>query len=181
MTGVDWEWIKMCVNDVEYDYTNMYRIYRDGRVESVKRKGVLKNIFLKGSTNNRGYKRINLRKDGKAKTYLIHRLIAIHFIPNPNNFPEVDHIYQEKYDNSISNLRWCSSSTNMRNRTQKRTNDLPRGVTITSSGKYIARIRINYKTKYLGCYKTKEEASSIYEEALSEQMHNELNPTNKVT
>ena len=177
MTGDDWRWVKMIsVEGIEYDYTNMYRIYIDGRIESVKRKGVKQN-FLKGSTNNQGYKRISLYKDCKAKTYLIHRLVACHFIPNPHNFPEVDHKNQEKVDNSISNLRWCSSSTNHRNRTQKRSkHNLPRGVHITSSGKYIARININGKTKNLSCYETKEEASEVYEKALSEQMHNELNP-----
>ena len=181
MTGADWRWVKMIsVEGIEYDYTNMYRIYIDGRIEGVKRKGCRKNIFLKGSANNKGYKRISLYKDGKAKTYLIHRLVACHFIPNPHNFPVIDHKNQEKVDNSISNLRWCTHSTNHRNRTQKRPNDLPRGVGITSSGKYKALISINGKDKYLGCYDTKEEASRIYEEALSERMHNELNPT-KVT
>jgi len=174
MTGVDWRWIKMIKDDVEYDYTGMYRIYIDGKVQSVKRKGVKQNIFLKEVTAKEGYKYVNLYKDNKGKKYLIHRLFACHFIPNPHNFTDVDHKNQEKDDNSISNLRWCSKATNMRNRTRKRTNDLPRGVMITSSVKYKAHIRINGKLKHLGCYKTKEEASEVYEEALSEQMHNEL-------
>jgi len=178
MTGADWRWVKMIsVEGIEYDYTNMYRIYIDGRIEGVKRKGCRKNIFLKEFTDKKGYKHIQLRKDNKKKSYLIHRLVAIHFIPNPHKFLEVDHKNQEKDDNSIDNLRWCSRATNMRNLTRKRPkNDLPRGVRLTPSGKYQAIIRINGKDKYLGQYEAKEEASRIYKEALSEQMHNELNP-----
>ena len=168
--GVDWRWIKMIKDDVEYDYTGMYRIYIDGKVESVKRFRVKQNIFLKGSTNNKGYKVVSLNKDGKRKQYYIHRLFACHFIPNPRNFPMIDHINEVKVDNSISNLRWCSSSTNMRNMTKKRSkHNLPRGVHLTPYGKYQAQIRINGKKKHLGTYKTKEEASDIYEEALREE------------
>ena len=166
----NWRWIKMCVNDVEYDYTNIYRIYRDGRVESVKRKGV-KQRFLKEVTSKTGYKYVNLSKDNEKKKYYIHRLVAIHFISNPRNFPVIDHKNQEKDDNSISNLRWCSHGTNNRNLTTKRPkHNLPRGVNMTPYGKYQTRININYKSKYLGSYETKEEASEVYEEALLEQI-----------
>ena len=169
-----WKWIKMIKNDIEYDYTNMYRIYIDGKVESVKRKGVKKNRFLKEGTNKKGYKLVGLNKNNKRKNYLIHRLIAIHFIPNPHNFPMIDHKNQEKDDNSIDNLRWCSSSTNHRNITQKRPKyDLPRGVYIRTSGKYKAGIKINGKNKHLGQYDTKEEASRVYEEATRQQINKE--------
>ena len=172
--GVDWRWVKMCVECVEYDYTGKYRIYIDGKVESVKRKSCKQNRFLKEGTNNKGYKYVNLYKDNKGKKYLIHRLVAIHFIPNPHNFLEVDHKNERKYDNIISNLRWCSGSTNKRNRTTKRKSDLPRGVYLRPSGKYQAQIRINGKNKHLGNYKTIEEASCVYEEASLEQITNEL-------
>ena len=175
MSEVDWRWIKMCVNDIEYDYTNMYRIYRDGKVQSVKRKGILKNRFLKEMTHKTGYKYVGLYKD-KQSLYLIHRLVACHFIPNPHNFLVIDHKNQEKDDNRIENLRWCSYSTNLRNRTKKRSkHNLPRGVHLIPSGKYIVQITINSKTKYLGTYETKEEASDIYEEVLRKRMNNELN------
>ena len=168
-----WKWIKMIINDIEYDYTNMYRIYIDGRIESVKRKGVKQNRFLKERAD-KGYKRVNLYKDRKIKNYFIHRLVSCHFIPNPHNFPMIDHINQVKDDNRIENLRWCSKATNNRNRTQKRPKyDLPRGVYITASGKYETQIKINRKNKYLGCYETKEEASDIYEEATLIQINKE--------
>ena len=83
----------------------------------------------------------------------------------------IDHKNQEKDDNSIENLRWCTCSTNNRNCTQKRKYDLPRGVCITASGKYQAVIMINGKTKHLGNYKIKEEASRVYEEATRQQIN----------
>ena len=135
-----WKWVKMVKDDIEYDYTNMYRIYIDGRVESVKRKRVKQNSFLKERTYKKGYKLVSLSKDGKKKMY----------------------------------LRWCSNATNNRNCTHKRPkHDLPRGVCITKYGKYQARIMINGKNKSLGNYKTKEEASIIYEEARREQINKE--------
>ena len=49
--------------------------------------------------------------------YLKHRIIAKQWIPNPDDLPEVDHINRIKTDNRIENLRWCSKSTNKRNKT----------------------------------------------------------------
>jgi len=165
----DWKWIKMVTEGVEYDYTNMYRIYIDGRVESVKRKSCKQNRFLKEAAHNDGYKQVGLRKDNKVRNYKIHRLIACHFIPNPSNFPQVNHDNGVKYDNRIENLRWSSRSTN---RTKKRKYDLPRGISMTKSGKYQAQITINGKSNPLGCYHTIEEARIVYEEALRERTNN---------
>ena len=60
-----------------------------------------------------GYMRVSLN----SRPYLLHRILAKHFIPNPDNLPEVDHIDRDKTNNSIENLRWVSASENSRNRT----------------------------------------------------------------
>ena len=69
-----------------------------------------------GSKSNNGYKRVNLTCiDGKNRDFLIHRIIAYLFIPNPENKPEVDHIDTDRTNNRIENLRWATSSENSRN------------------------------------------------------------------
>ena len=57
-----------------------------------------------------------LYNNGKEKYFLIHRLVAKHFIPNIENKNCVDHIDNNKLNNTISNLRWCNSQENQHNR-----------------------------------------------------------------
>lgn len=59
-----------------------------------------------------GYKKVSLTRDGKTRNFLIHRLIAIHFIPNPNNYPCINHKNSDRQDNRIENLEWCTYSHN---------------------------------------------------------------------
>ena len=84
-----------------------YLIYNDGRVYSKRR-----NMFMKPNKNTTGYFFIKLCKNGKHKNFLIHRLIAEHYIDNPNNKPCVDHIDGDKLNNHISNLRWVTNIEN---------------------------------------------------------------------
>lgn len=60
----------------------------------------------------RGYLRVNLRKNGKQRKYMVHRLVAEAFIPNPGNLPQVNHKDEDKTNNSVENLEWCDSSYN---------------------------------------------------------------------
>jgi len=91
-----------------------YLIYPDGRVWSKKR-----NIFLKECERKNNYSNVKIY-NGKQKTFMIHRLVAEHYIPNPENKPEVDHINRNKHDNRVENLRWVSSKENCKNRNPKR-------------------------------------------------------------
>tara|TARA_R110000796_G_C14288431_1_gene403632 strand:+ start:58 stop:558 length:501 start_codon:yes stop_codon:yes gene_type:complete len=90
-----------------------YLIYEDGRVFTKKY-----NKFLKPSTHQDGYKQVvlGIGVKNKSKTIKIHRLVAIHYIPNPENKPEVDHINQDPSDNRVENLRWVTSKENSDNR-----------------------------------------------------------------
>ena len=92
------------------DYPN-YLIYDDGRVYNKNR-----NRFLKPCPNSLGYYRVCLCENNERKTCKIHRLVAIHYIANPENKREVDHINRIRTDNRIENLRWATSSENNQNK-----------------------------------------------------------------
>ena len=63
---------------------------------------------------NQKYQMVMLMVNGKQKAFYVHRLVAQAFIPNPDNLPEVNHINEDKYDNRVENLEWCTHSYNMK-------------------------------------------------------------------
>lgn len=68
--------------------------------------------FLKFSIDKNGYFIVRLRKNNKTYRRLVHRLVAITYIPNPNKYPIVNHIDENKQNNSIDNLEWCDTKYN---------------------------------------------------------------------
>lgn len=84
-----------------------YSIDINGNVFSKRR-----NKYMKPVKNKSGYSVIQLHKNMKFKTFTIHRLIAKAFIPNPNNYPCINHIDGNKLNNDISNLEWCTHKHN---------------------------------------------------------------------
>jgi len=77
---------------------------------------------LKQSTRSTGYMRVSLYKDGKKKTHDVHRLVGLHFIPNPESKFAIDHIDRDKTNNHVSNLRWATTSENCQNKGKPSTN-----------------------------------------------------------
>jgi hypothetical protein len=67
---------------------------------------------MKQSMHPKGYKTVTLTKDGKTKTVYVHRIVAEAFIDNPNNLPMVNHKDEDKTNNFVENLEWCSASYN---------------------------------------------------------------------
>ena len=105
----------MILIEMEINNYENYFIYSDGKVFSKNGKfHKNKERFLKEHFNGRYYFYV-LSKDGKRKNYLTHRLIAEHYIPNPDNKPCVDHINRIKTDNRIENLRWVTHKENSKN------------------------------------------------------------------
>lgn len=86
-----------------------YLITRSGEVISKKA-----GRALKPDGNSNGYLRVSLCKNGKVKRYLVHRLVASHYIPNPEMCKQVNHKDACKSNNVDTNLEWCTPSENIR-------------------------------------------------------------------
>ena len=89
-------------------YENLYKINNYGEVLSLR-----SNKILKPNNNGIGYFISQLCKNGERKNYLIHILVAEHFLDNPNNLPEVNHKDEDKSNNFVNNLEWCKHKYNM--------------------------------------------------------------------
>ena len=106
-----------------------YLIYDDGRVFSK-----YKNDYMKHKVSKSGYYHLSLCQDGKSKNYYTHRLVAIHYLPNPQNLPEIDHINRDKSDNRLQNLRWSSKRDNAQNKGMFKNNKTGhKGITFVKS------------------------------------------------
>lgn len=112
-----------------------YEVSNLGRVKSLPReaKGAVKygitETFLKQTTNNKGYKWVNIYDGKRKRSAYVHRLVAEAFIPNPEGKPNIDHINTNPLDNRVENLRWCTQGENLKNPiTEKRRMDAIRRV-----------------------------------------------------
>jgi hypothetical protein len=90
-------------------YEGLYEIDSSGNIYSIARKGTKGG---KVSLIKDEYFEVVLCKNSKMKRFSLHRLIAIHFIDNPKNYNQVNHIDGNKFNNDISNLEWCNNSQN---------------------------------------------------------------------
>ena len=92
----------------KYEYFfNNYDITKEGVVINLKT-----NRKYKGRIKNDGYLAFQTIRNNKYYCWSIHRLLAIKYIPNPNNYPVINHIDGNKLNNSIDNLEWCTHSHN---------------------------------------------------------------------
>ena len=82
-----------------YEVSNLGRVRRDGKI-------------LKPTKIKNGYLYVGLHKNGIQKTVRVHRLVASAFIPNPQNLPCVNHKDEDKTNNAVDNLEWCTSQYN---------------------------------------------------------------------
>lgn len=82
-----------------YEVSNLGRVRRDGKI-------------LKLTKNAKGYFYLNLCKNGIVRKFLVHRLVALAFLPNPQNLPMINLKDEDKTNNAVSNLEWCTVQYN---------------------------------------------------------------------
>lgn len=113
MSSELWRWIP--------EYEGYYLISNKGNIVSLPRTATRKDtgteLSIEGRTmalqyNENGYRIIRLTKESTGKSFLVHRLVAKAFIPNPENLPEVNHIDGRHDNNCVENLEWVTSSQN---------------------------------------------------------------------
>ena len=93
--------------DIE-GYEGLYQVSNMGRVRSLRN-----NIILKSKIERSGYERVNLSVNNIHKDYYIHRMVATAFISNPNNCPIVNHKDEDRTNNRVDNLEWCTQKYNI--------------------------------------------------------------------
>lgn len=101
-------------------FEGYYEASNTGKVRSVSRMvrngsgyKIIPSIVLKPALDEWGYEKVSLSKNNKHCSKKVNRLIALTFIPNPNNYPQVNHKDGIKTNNNVDNLEWCSASYNM--------------------------------------------------------------------
>lgn len=92
-------------------YEGLYEVSENGEVRSRPRKGSAGGL-MKSHKDAKGYLVLGLTKQGRQTTKRIHRLVAEAFLPNPDNLPEVNHKDEDKTNNCVSNLEWCTTQYN---------------------------------------------------------------------
>ena len=111
-------WRTAIVNSEHYEN---YQVSNFGQILSLNYRGTGKPKLLKPNKNKQGYLLVKLYKDGKRKNYKVHRLVVESFLPNPNNFPCVNHKDENKENNFVGtpendykdgNLEWCTHEYN---------------------------------------------------------------------
>lgn len=92
-------------------YEEFYKVSNCGRVKSVR---FGKENILNACVSRKGYLQVHLRKNGSGKSFEVHKLVALAFLPKPDGEFEIDHIDGDKSNNRVDNLEWVTHGENLR-------------------------------------------------------------------
>lgn len=146
-----------------YGFEERYMISSFGNLYSKLRKRVLKPALDKD-----GYRHITLYNKDFHKFFRMNRMVAINFISNPNNLPQVNHKDHTKNNDRVDNLEWCEDYENQKKRSEFRGGLTSKHVGVrfhSEPNNWQARISIKRTTYTLGLFKTEIEASEAYQTA----------------
>ena len=146
-------------------YEGIYKVSDTGKIRSVERyvvgengsgiyQKLIKGRILRRGINRTGYYKLQFSVKGVSKTVLAHRLVAMAFIPNPENKPEVNHIDGDKFNNNITNLEWVTRAEQMQHAYRTgliNANHLKKPVRISKGVEFYEFDSVGETAKYLKC------------------------------
>ena len=137
-------------------FEGLYEVSSYGRVKSLKRPyenngGIqwTKERILSPGKDKDGYLQVNLHCNGKQHQRKIHRLVAQAFLPNPDNLPMVNHKDEDKTNNRVDNLEWCTAKYNSTYGTVRERAAKTRHINVMLKKKYLEELK---KKEYYKSY-----------------------------
>lgn len=130
-------------------YEGLYQVSNLGRIKSLNYNRTGKEAIISPNNLNTGYLQVILCKNGKTKHHTIHRLVAMAFLPNTDNLPQVNHKDENKENNCVENLEWCGPKYNINYGTARE--------------RTVKNMTGPYKSKQVLCVETGVIYSSSYE------------------
>lgn len=145
-------------------YESSYEVSSYGKIKSIERRCASKNgktrkvpeRIMKPKIDRYGYSAIHLSKNGERRDFTIHRLVALAFIPNPENLPQVNHKDGDKLDNRVDSLEWCSAQYNVQHSFDNGLQKVPCGTDrpfFKMSDEKVREVRKRYATEGISLVK----------------------------